>query len=65
MTTVGGLFRKKLSAGSSVFERDYRTTGPVKMGRLPRPRPEGASVPTRGGEFASAGEILEGIGQAN
>ena len=42
MTTVGGSLRKKLSAGSSVFEQDYDTVGPRKMGRLPRPQSEGA-----------------------
>lgn len=65
MTTVGGLFRKKLFAGISVFERDSRTAVPVRWEGYPRPQPEGASVPTRGGESASAGEALEGIGQAN
>lgn len=52
-------------AGTSVFERDSRTAGPVRWEGSPRPRPEGASVLTRGGESASAGEALEGIGQAN
>lgn len=65
MTTGGGLFRKKLSAGSSFFEQDYGTASPVRWEGSPDLGQKGASVLTRRGESASAGEALEGIGQAN